>query len=84
VDIRQPIPDRPGEFMFADYSGGCNYDKGLEYLRGKFVEVAHGYRKTLFTRVTCATDTENVRVVFNACKDTILQRNVDSAEGAMH
>ena len=33
----------------------------------------------VYHHVTCATDTDNVRVVFSACKDVILQENVRSA-----
>jgi len=30
----------------------------------------------VYHHVTCATDTSNIRVVFNACKDIILKDNL--------
>ena len=33
----------------------------------------------LFLKVTCATDTRNVRVVFGACKDIILKKNLQES-----
>ena len=32
--------------------------------------------RVIYHHVTCATDTENVQVVFNACKDIILRDNL--------
>lgn len=32
--------------------------------------------KTLYSHFTCATDTENIRFVFVAVKDTILRHNL--------
>jgi hypothetical protein len=45
------------------------------YIIERFKELPRRER-TVFTHVTCATDTANVRVVFNACKETILQQNL--------
>ena len=33
--------------------------------------------RTIYTHVTCATDQNNVQVVFSAVKDIILRRNLD-------
>lgn len=36
---------------------------------------ANTARKTVYHHVTCATDSENIKVVFNSCKDTVLRSN---------
>lgn len=35
-------------------------------------------RRPLFHHFTTAVDTENIKVVFNSVKDTILQRNLET------
>ncbi|CAN0517292.1 unnamed protein product, partial [Laminaria digitata] len=32
-------------------------------------------KKTVYHHVTCATDSENIEVVFSSCKDTVLRSN---------
>lgn len=36
-----------------------------------------GRHKPLYTHFTCATDTENIRVVFKAVKDTLFRENLE-------
>lgn len=36
---------------------------------------ANTAKKTVYHHVTCATDSENIEVVFNSCKDTVLRIN---------
>ena len=47
------------------------------YFIQKFLEKnKSGSERNIYQHVTCATDTKNVKVVFNACKDIILQENL--------
>lgn len=55
------------------------YDKGIEYFLKKFLVVNSNSDRQIYNHVTCATDSRNVEVVFNACKDIILRGNMDSA-----
>ena len=66
---------------FSDYTGpDCDYDGGVDYFVNKFLEVnkSDGKRQ-IYHHVTCATDTKNVKVVFDACKDIILRQNLQSS-----
>lgn len=36
-----------------------------------------GRHKPLYTHFTCATDTENIKVVFKSVKDTIFMDNME-------
>lgn len=48
------------------------------FLLDFFRAVKRDPRKPLFHHFTTAVDTENIKVVFNAVKDTILHRNLES------
>jgi len=54
-------------------TGGCNYEQGVEYVKNKFISLNRSKSKVIYVHVTCATDTENVRFVFNAVKDIIVR-----------
>lgn len=41
-----------------------------------FVELNTDQEKIIYSHFTCATDTENIRFVFAAVRDTILQTNL--------
>ncbi|CAM9099369.1 unnamed protein product [Phaeothamnion confervicola] len=64
---------------WQDFKGAeHDFDAGEAYFREKFM-AANASGKLVYTHVTCATDTENVRVVFNSCKDTILRSNLKNS-----
>lgn len=76
VDLRHEGSDGlPPRFL--DYTGGCNYENAKRYIQARFVEQnRRGSDKALTVHVTCATDTNNVRIVFNTCKEAILRENM--------
>ena len=47
-----------------------------EFILQMFVELNPDADKIIYSHFTCATDTENIRFVFAAVKDTILQANL--------
>jgi GTPase SAR1 family protein len=65
---------------FSDYSGkDGDYDAGVAYFLDKFLaKNKSGTDRQIYHHVTCATDTGNVKVVFNACKDIVLRANIRS------
>ena len=73
VDIASmpQFADFPGEFGADNY-----YDIGVEYFLDKFMAVNHNPDRVIYHHVTCATDSQNVAVVFNACKDIILRASM--------
>lgn len=42
-----------------------------------YVEQHSGHHKALYSHFTCATDTENIKVVFKAVKDTLFRDNLE-------
>jgi len=51
------------------------YDAACRYLHDLFL-ARNKQPKEIYSHITCATDTKNVEVVFNACKDIILKSNL--------
>lgn len=49
---------------------------GREFILKMFVDLNPDSDKIIYSHFTCATDTENIRFVFAAVKDTILQHNL--------
>eukprot|EP01038_Epipyxis_sp_PR26KG_P016071 gene16071-21822_t len=66
---------------FSDYHGKDNdYEGGIQYFTDKFKgKNKAGSDKQIYCHVTCATDTKNVRVVFDVCKDIILRQNIKNS-----
>ena len=65
---------------FSDYNGKDNdVREGADYFKKKFMDKnSQPDTRTIYTHLTCATDTKNVKVVFDACKDIILRENMDA------
>jgi len=72
------IKDTP---MFSDYNGPPgDYNAGVQYFLNMFLaKNKAGSERQIYHHVTCATDTRNVRVVFDACKDIILRENLKNS-----
>jgi len=61
---------------FPEYKGGKNYDAGVEFIERKFLEKNENPQKHIYVHHTCATDTDNIRVVFGAAQDILLKKAV--------
>jgi len=64
---------------FPEYGGGCNYENALTFIKDKFLAQNENPKKHIYTHPTCATDTTNIQVVFNAVKDIILHKVLDDS-----
>lgn len=83
-DIRQPNPKAGEPDLFGDYTGGLNYEAGVEYMTKKFLDRNDmPDKRRIFCKPTCATDTTNVKTIFEACKQVILDMNI-SGSGFMN
>uniref|UniRef100_A0A2I2Y3D3 Guanine nucleotide-binding protein subunit alpha n=1 Tax=Gorilla gorilla gorilla TaxID=9595 RepID=A0A2I2Y3D3_GORGO len=62
---------------FPEYDGPQRDAQGArEFILKMFVDLNPDSDKIIYSHFTCATDTENIRLVFAAVKDTILQLNL--------
>jgi len=64
---------------FSEYNGGLNYDNAVTFIKDKFLAQNENPKKHIYNHTTCATDTDNVQVVFNAVKDIVLQKILDES-----
>ena len=71
-----PGPPPGSETSDGAYYHACDFIKGVFEALNKFPDA-----KTVYTHVTCATDTENIRVVFHAVQDIIIKKSL--ADGGL-
>ncbi|KAL4645894.1 guanine nucleotide-binding protein G(t) subunit alpha-2 [Arapaima gigas] len=62
---------------FPDYDGPNTYEDASNYIKTQFEELnmKKGV-KEIYSHMTCATDTKNVEIVFNAVTDIIIKENL--------
>ncbi|TFK31206.1 heterotrimeric G-protein alpha subunit, GPA3-like protein [Crucibulum laeve] len=73
IDIfKNKLPKMPLERHFPEYTGGTDIDKAVKYILWKFMKLNRA-RLSVYPHLTQATDTETIRRVFTAVKETILQ-----------
>ncbi|KAG9320784.1 hypothetical protein KVV02_005058 [Mortierella alpina] len=66
------LPKVPLEKYFPDYTGGPDIGKAAKYILWRFTQTNRA-RLHIYPHMTQATDTLNIRLVFAAVKETILQ-----------
>lgn len=62
---------------FEDYTGGCDYNNALNFIKDKFLAENENPKKLIYTHVTTAIDTNNIKFVFDSVKDTVLHQVLD-------
>jgi len=58
---------------FPEYKGGCKYDSALNFIKSKFEAAQSKSKRTFVQHVTTATNTENIKKVFDSCKAIIMK-----------
>jgi len=77
--FQEKIAKKDLKCCFPDYSGGCDFLNATQYIEQKFVELNKQQAKNVYTHITCATNTENIRFVFSAVKDIILLGSLNAS-----
>ena len=73
IDVfKSKLPKVPLEKYFPEYTGGPDINKAAKYILWRFM-LANRAKLSVYPHLTQATDTGNIRLVFAAVKDTILQ-----------
>jgi GTPase SAR1 family protein len=62
-----------------EYTGGLDYDAGIEYIKEEYFDRNENEDKTLYCHVTDATNTENVAFVWKATQNIILESKMASS-----
>jgi guanine nucleotide-binding protein G(i) subunit alpha len=74
-------PSQRLSITFPDYKGENTFEDGCDFVRNKFVCLNEAMKtKNIFTHVTCCTDTNNIRVVFDAVRQTLLNELLKSLD----
>ncbi|KAF7972378.1 hypothetical protein HWV62_1090 [Athelia sp. TMB] len=73
IDVfKAKLPKVPLEKYFPEYTAGPDINKAAKYILWRFMQ-ANRARLSVYPHLTQATDTTNIRLVFAAVKETILQ-----------
>ncbi|KAI8877935.1 guanine nucleotide-binding protein alpha-3 subunit [Backusella circina FSU 941] len=73
VDLfKSKIVTSPLEHYFPDYGGGDDANKAAKYILWRFLQCNRN-KLNVYPHLTQATDTSNIRFVFAAVKETLLQ-----------
>ncbi|KAL1922395.1 uncharacterized protein VTP21DRAFT_9934 [Calcarisporiella thermophila] len=70
--FKAKLPKVPLENYFPDYYGGSDINKAIKYIAWRFTSTNRA-RLNIYPHLTTATDTSNIRLVFAAVKETLLQ-----------
>lgn len=69
------IKRRPLAEYFPEYTGGDDINKATKYILWRFT-LANRAKLSIYPHLTQATDTSNIRLVFAAVKETIMQNSL--------
>lgn len=68
------ISDTPA---FSDFTGGSDYNAACKYFVEQFrALMPKSETKMFYYHITCATDTSNVKMVWDSCREVIMQQNL--------
>lgn len=71
-------PETDIRWYFPQFAGNSHSIHDVEtFILAMFTGVKRESRKSLYHHFTTAVDTENIKVVFNSVRDTILNRNLE-------
>ncbi|XP_044741214.1 G protein alpha i subunit [Chrysoperla carnea] len=75
--FREKITRSPLSICFPEYTGPNTYEEASAYIGMKFENLnKRRDQKKIYTHFTCATDTDNIQVVFDIVSDVIIQNNL--------
>jgi len=77
--FRDKLHRVPLSQYFSDYHGDNSYDSACDFVNSQFQKRCRNPTKQIYCHITCATNTENVSVVFNAVKDIIIRASLAQA-----
>uniref|UniRef100_A0A915HJD4 Guanine nucleotide-binding protein G(I) subunit alpha n=1 Tax=Romanomermis culicivorax TaxID=13658 RepID=A0A915HJD4_ROMCU len=76
--FEEKIKKSPLKICFSDYTGSNIYEEAAAFIQMKFENLnkRRDGQKEIYTHFTCATDTNNIRFVFDAVTDIIIKDNL--------
>jgi len=81
--FEEKITTSPLTICFPEYDGENEYEMASNYIRMQFEgQNKQDETKEIYTHFTCATDTTNVRFVFDAVSDVLMRKILDQVFGS--
>lgn len=74
--FKEKIRISPLTICFPEYQGSNTYEEASRYIETVFHGLNKSVGKEIYSHFTCATDTENIKFVFNSVADTIIKINL--------
>lgn len=78
------LEKNPISVFFSDYKGEPhNFEQSIDHITKSFLKlIREGDTSRVYVHVTCATDTDNVKTVFEDVKNTILKEGLHTKQHA--
>jgi len=77
----EKIQTTPLTVCFSEFKGRNTYDAAVQFIEDQFLAQNQNSRKLIYVHQTCATDTDNISVVFKAVQDIILNKLIEHTLG---
>lgn len=71
--FKQKLAKASLSICFPEYNGGDDFETACQFVQEKFLSLNGNASKPIYPHVTCATDTQQIHVVFNAVTDILLR-----------
>jgi len=65
---------------FTTYTGGCDAKKATKFIEKRFRDLNKNPNRAIYVHLTCATDTENAKKVFDTVREDMFQKILNKNE----
>jgi len=77
VDLfKEKLSKKDLRCCFPEYTGGNNFENAANFITQKYINVNKNKDKMIYIKLTTATDTNNIRVIFESVRDIIIKENI--------
>uniref|UniRef100_A0A6A7FZ96 Guanine nucleotide binding protein, alpha subunit n=1 Tax=Hirondellea gigas TaxID=1518452 RepID=A0A6A7FZ96_9CRUS len=77
--FRDKLERIPINVLFEEYLGGSDFESSCEHIRANFVALNMQQNKDVYTHVTCATNTETIKKVFQITQSIVINTSLRRA-----
>lgn len=81
--FQEKIKQKSLKVCFPDYNDADNYEEAVAFIKARFegLDQRRAHTRKIYTHETCATDTDNVKRVFEVVRDTLLRNLLGAVFG---
>eukprot|EP00004_Rigifila_ramosa_P023835 TRINITY_DN675_c1_g1_i5.p2 TRINITY_DN675_c1_g1~~TRINITY_DN675_c1_g1_i5.p2 ORF type:complete len:137 (-),score=45.04 TRINITY_DN675_c1_g1_i5:65-475(-) len=74
--FQEKLQVAPLSKYFPEFTGGADYESACEFIASMFLSRTKDTKKTVYVRI-CATDSDNIRLLFETVQQIVLSRLVE-------